>query len=333
MKILVVTGDHFAPDPEKRGNQFNEEDMVTHQAMVDALKSFSDLEVEVLNDHRGFLDRLRENPPDLMVNFCDTGYQNDVRLELHVPAYAELLGVPYTGSPPAAIVTCYDKAVVRMMAESLGIAVPRESFHRAGEEIDVDTIIYPSLIKPNKADGSLGITKDAVVRSPTEARRYLEWLTETLPDRDILIQEYLPGPEYGLGVIGNANDIRFLPVLEVDFSRLPEGLNPILSYESKAHPDSPYWTDIGFRPASLPDDETREIIESAGKLFGRLGLRDYARFDWRRSEDGRIRLMEVNPNPAWANDGKLAYMAGMANIEYHDMLRMIINAAVKRSTS
>lgn len=330
MKILVVTGDHFAPDPEKRGNQFNEEDFVTHRAMVDAFESYDDLEVGVMNDHSRFLDELRDSPPDLLVNFCDTGYRNDIKLELHVPAYAELLGIACTGCPPAAIATCYDKAVVRMVADSLGIAVPRESYHRQGESVDFDNIPYPSLIKPNKADGSLGITKDAVVKSAADAKRYVEWLAKELPGRDFLIQEYLPGPEYGLGAIGNSDDIRFLPVLEVDFSKLPEGFNPILSYESKMHPDSPYWTDITFKPATLPEEERATLAEWAGKLFGRLGMRDYARFDWRRSADGVIRLMEVNPNPAWANDGKLAYMAGMANIEYRDMLRMIIDAAWKR---
>jgi D-alanine-D-alanine ligase len=121
-----------------------------------------------------------------------------------------------------------------------------------------------------------------------------------------------------------------LPPLEVDFSGLPVGLAPILSFESKAMPDSPYWTEITFKPAALAENEAAGIADAARRLFRRFGLRDYARFDFRRGADGRIKLMEVNPNPAWANDGKLAFMAGFAGIAYPAMLRMILDAALAR---
>ena len=66
------------------------------------------------------------------------------------------------------------------------------------------------------------------------------------------------------------------------------------------------------------------------QLFARLGLRDYARFDYRKSADGGIKLMEVNPNAAWANAGNLAFMAGFSGNSYPEMLGMILNAAVAR---
>ena len=72
------------------------------------------------------------------------------------------------------------------------------------------------------------------------------------------------------------------------------------------------------------------MVAAAKTLFRRLSLRDYGRFDFRRGADGTLKLMEVNPNPAWANDGKLAFMAGFAGIAYRDMLRMILEAAIAR---
>lgn len=66
------------------------------------------------------------------------------------------------------------------------------------------------------------------------------------------------------------------------------------------------------------------------RLFGRLGLRDFARFDFRVAADGEPRLIEVNPNPAWANDGKLAFMASFAGIEYRDPLQLILEATRAR---
>ena len=119
----------------------------------------------------------------------------------------------------------------------------------------------------------------------------------------------------------------------MDFSRLPPGLNPILSFESKADPNSPYWTEIGFERAHLDAAVEARIVGWSEMLFGRFGLRDYGRFDFRVAADGRPKLMEINPNPAWGYDGKLAIMAGFAGSSYARMLEMVIDAAIARVTS
>ncbi|MDX1400858.1 MAG: hypothetical protein R3245_02960, partial [Kiloniellales bacterium] len=259
------------------------------------------------------------------------GFRNVPTQELNLPAYLELLGIPYTGAPPAAMVICFDKAIVRLVADSLDIPVPREVFVPAAMPLEELPDLLPALIKPNAADGSVGITKDAVVRTREEALRYLDWLRTALPGRDALMQEFLPGTEYGVGVIGNpATGLRVLPPLSVDYSGLPSGLNPILSFESKAMPDSPYWTEIKFKRAQLEPELEARLKAWSTALFKRLGLRDYGRFDFRIAEDGEPKLMEVNPNPAWANDGKLAFMAGFAEIQYHEMLRLVLEAAIAR---
>jgi D-alanine-D-alanine ligase len=339
-RIAILTGDHGLPDPTKRGAAYHEEDEVTHAAMVAAFRTLDGYDFEVWSDHASLLERMRGTPPDLIVNFCDTGFRNVPTLELNIPAYAELLGIPYTGAPPQAMVICYDKAIVRLVAEQMGVPVPRERFLPADTLADDAALdralgavaeLLPALIKPNTADGSVGITKDAVVRTPAELRAYLDWLRATLPGRDALVQEYLPGTEYGIGLIGNPDDaLTLLPALEVDYSGLPEGLNPILSFESKAFPDSPYWTDIRYKRATLAPAEEARLGAWGRLLFRRFGLRDYARFDWRTAADGTPRLMEVNPNPAWAPDAKLAMMAGFAGLEYRDMLRLFLDGAIAR---
>lgn len=330
-RITVITGDHGVADPTKLGAAYGPEDLITHAAMVKALHGLGRFEIEVLNDHRTLFADLTNARPDLALNFCDTGYMNRPTRELNVPAWLELQEIPYTGAPPQAMVLCFDKQIVRLVAEALGIETPREAYLPWGEDRSRLPDIYPALLKPNAADGSVGITKDAVVRNAAAARAYLDFLAATLPGRDVLWQEYLPGPEYGLGLIGNPEGgLTALPPLEVDFSKLPKGLAPILSFESKADPGSPYWTDIKFRPAAL-DPTTLGRMEAAAKaLFRRFGLRDYGRFDFRCGVDGRPKLMEINPNPAWANDGKFAFMASFAGMAYPQMLEEIIDAALKR---
>jgi D-alanine-D-alanine ligase len=332
LRICVLTGDPRLPDLTKRDHCYHAEDFATHLAMREAFESLPGFAFEFLDDHERLLERLSDDPPDLVINFCDTGLCNVAAQELHVPALLEIFGVPYSGASPACMAICYDKQIVRLVAAALGIPVPREICLAPDERLPERSDLYPALIKPNQADGSVGITKDALVRSPEEAERYVAWLRRELPGRAILVQEYLQGPEYGVGLIGNPGSrLEALPVLEVDFTRLPPGLAPILSFESKALPDSPYWTEIRFRRAAAGDTTLDRMVGHAKRLFARLGCRDYGRFDFRCAADGEPRLLEVNPNPAWANDGKLAFMAGFAGIAYPDLLKMILDAALRRA--
>ena len=332
-RIAVITGDHVLPDATKPGGHYSDEDLNTHQVMVDAFEAMDGVDVSIWNDHSQLLDGLRTKRPDLAVNFCDTGYRNVAAQELAIPAYLDLLEIPCTGAPPAAMVLCYDKQIVRLTSEAIGVATPKEAF-LPGSTDDALPGFYPALIKPNRADGSVGITKDAVVRNEQDAKKYLKWLRATLPGADALYQEYLPGAEYGVGVIGNPESgLRVLPPLEVDYSKLPAGLNPILSYESKSIPDSPYWTDIGFKRANLDEKVEATMIDACKRLFKRFGLRDYGRFDFRCDEAGTPKLMEINPNPAWGCDAKLAIMAGFDGLSYPETLGLIIDAARARIAS
>ena len=195
--------------------------------MVEALESLGRFDISVIDDHGALFERILEAEPDLVVNFCDTGVFNLPTRELHLPAWLELHDIPYSGASPQAMVLCFDKQAVRLIAEALGVEVPREAYVPAGAALDRLPDIFPALLKPNRADGSVGITKDAVVRDAAEARSYLGFLARTLPGRDVLWQEYLPGAEYGIGLIGNPETkLTALPALEVDFSACPRGSIP-----------------------------------------------------------------------------------------------------------
>jgi D-alanine-D-alanine ligase len=332
-KLAIVTGDPSLPDPTKHGQRYGPADLAVHDAMRDAFASLGKFEHTIIERHAGLFDAIADYEPDLVINFCDTGLYNRPEFEIHVATQLEVMGLPYTGAPPRGMLMCYDKQIVRLVAAAMGVDVPAERFVPAAAVRDASVPALPALIKPNTADGSVGITKNAVVTSEDEARDYLAWLADELPGRDVLIQEYLPGAEYGLGLIGNPDSgFEQLPMLEVDFSRLPEGFAPILSFESKTDPASPYWNDIAIVPAQLPEDRQQALGRLCEALFGRLGLRDYGRFDFRTAQDGTIRLMEVNPNPAWGFDAKLALMAGFAGWSYARMLEALVATAWSRVT-
>jgi D-alanine-D-alanine ligase len=239
--------------------------------------------------------------------------------------------VPYSGAGPTALGLCYNKSLVRSIAAGLDVPVPAETYFSADDQAATIPSVFPALIKPCYGDSSIGITKDAVVHSWEEAITYLSHLREEMPGRPLLLQEFLTGAEYSVGLVGNPGlGTRALPVLEVDYSNLDPALPQLLGYESKWEPGSPYWTQIGYREARIDEDTRRRLVDWSLGLFERLGCRDYARFDFRAGADGEIKLLEANPNPGWCWDGKLNIMASWAGLRYADLLRLVLEAAQER---
>ncbi|ADE16610.1 D-alanine--D-alanine ligase domain protein [Nitrosococcus halophilus Nc 4] len=330
--ITVILGDPRLPDESKIGGRFSAEDIEAVDRVKEALGELQDYRFTYLDNHSTLIANLTADPPDFVLNFCDTGYKNQARQELHIPALLEMLGIPYSGAGPTCLGMCYDKSLVRSVARTHGIPVPAETFVRGNDRHGAVSQNFPVLIKPNRADGSLGITKDSLVHDEQQARAYLNKLAMEFPNWDLLIQEFLPGEEYSVGVLGNpASGFMILPILAVDYSKLVASrLPPILAYASKIDPQSPYWTDIKYCEASLKEDLRQRLVDYCLFLFERLGCRDYARFDFRTDAQGEIKLLEVNPNPAWCWDGKLNLMAGFAGYHYAELLERILHAAQVR---
>ena len=329
--VTVLLGDPRLPDSVKLNGKFNPEDIDTVKRLKDALAELTDYSFQYLDNHASLFSDMRASPPEFVLNLCDEGYNNDAFLELHVPAMLDILNVAYSGAEAASLASCYDKALVRAVAAALDIPVPAETYWDPGDQAANLPSVFPAIIKPNFGDSSIGITTNAVIHTPEEAIDYINWLRDTLPGRPLLVQEFLPGTEYSVGLVGNP-DLGFhvLPPLQVDFSRLDDGLAPILGYESKWDPESPYWTQIRYEEAELDDERRRAMVDHSMTLFERLGCRDYARFDFRADAAGEIKFLEVNPNPGWSWDAKMNLMAGFEGLRYADLLRLIIEAAQAR---
>lgn len=327
----MVLGDPRMGDHTKVGATFSAEDIEAIERVKAALAELSGYRFTYYQDHTVLLSELIARPPAFVLNLCDTGYRNDPARELHIPALLELLDVPYSGCPPTALSLCYDKGAVRALAAAHHIPVPDEYYVDCDDPDPELPSTYPALIKPCRGDGSFGIPRHALVHDRGEARTRLAQLFEECPGRGALVQEFLSGAEYSLGLIGNPGDgFTLLPPLEVDYSRLAPELPRILPYESKTVATSPYWSQLGYVEAELTSDRREQLVESSKLLFARLGCNDYARCDFRADSDGELKLLEVNPNPAWCWDGKLNLMAEFAGLSYAQLLKTILGAAQRR---
>ncbi len=332
--VVVILGDPTKPDPLKPSSIFDNDDFYTIDKLKGALRELKDYQFTYLSNHDTLVYDLMKlkNKIDFVFNLCDEGYNNDARKELHIPSILEMLGIPYTGAGPQSLAYCYDKSLVRGIAKEMGIPVPGAFFIKPEDtsfEIPFDE--FPVIVKPNFGDSSFGITQRNVVNSIEELFNVISEMREKFGyDKPILVEEFLTGSDLSVGIIGNlAGDYRVLPIIEEDYSALPPELPRICGYEAKWIPESPYWN-IKSIPANLPDDTEKFLVASCQKLFERLEVRDYCRFDWRLNSKGNPKLLEVNPNPGWCWDGHLAKMAKIAGISYADMLKAILEAAESR---
>jgi D-alanine-D-alanine ligase len=193
-------------------------------------------------------------------------------------------------------------------------------------------IDFPVIVKPNYGDSSVGITVDSVCYDVRQLEYAIAKVREATGfDRPVLVEQFLTGKDISVGIIGNPPDsYTVLPVIEEDYSQLPEGLPRICGYEAKWDTESDYFRNIKSIPAELPQSTIDFLGASCIRLFHRVGCQDYARFDWRLDANDTPRLLEVNPNPGWCWDGHLARMAEFAGLSYADMLREILVACDER---
>ncbi|HLA85876.1 MAG TPA: methyltransferase domain-containing protein, partial [Thermoguttaceae bacterium] len=202
-EVTVILGDPRLPDAVKRGGHFNDEDIETVERMKRALGELTDFRFNFLDNHAGLLATVRNDPPQFVLNLCDEGYGNDAFKELHVPAMLEMHGIPYSGAGPACLGLCYNKSLIRAIADSVEVPTPLETYFDTDDQSATLPSVFPALVKPNYGDSSIGITQDAVVNGSEELIAYLDKLRREMPGIPVLIQEFLSGDEYSVGIIGN----------------------------------------------------------------------------------------------------------------------------------
>lgn len=328
--VAVLLGDPSMADIIKPDEHFDEDDIYTIDQLKIGLSKLSQYKFHYLSNHRTMIQDLQKLSPktDLVLNLCDEGFYNKATNELHIPALLEMMNLPYSGSNPQTLAYCYDKSLVRGIATEIRVPVADAFLITSEHQLYDLNIPFPVIAKPNSGDSSFGITQDNVVYSVEElADAILRIRNQFGHSKPVLVEEFLTGAELTLGIIGNMDSYTVLPIIEEDYSDLPEGLPRICGYEAKWLVDSPYMKALKSIRAELPQKTEQEMVLHSLRLFDRLDCRDYCRLDWRLNARGEPKLLEVNPNPGWCWDGHLAKMSKFAGLEYSDMLGSILNAA------
>ncbi len=265
---------------------------------------------------------------DVIFNLAESFAGNDLA-DYCIAAYLELIDKRFTGAGSHGLMLAQDKAVAKKLLEFHGIHTPVFARSFRGRLDFSHDLEFPVIVKPAREDGSIGIEFNAVVTSIRELMERIDWLHANF-DSPVLIEEYVEGREMYVGVIGNENPIA-LPVVELDLSKLPPGTPRIAGAEVKWGKGTAAYRDTKSAVAEdLPEETVTLLHNTAVAVFQALELRDYARIDMRLRPDGRVAVIEANPNPWLASKAELAIAARKSGRNYTQLIGEILDLALAR---
>ena len=280
-----------------------------------------------LRDESSLLGLAKSNA-DLILNMVEA-YAGDDSREPHVAAFLELLELRYTGAGPQALFLAQDKPLAKKIFDFHGIRTPRFASSYRGKLDHVDDLEFPLIVKPASEDGSVGIDAGAVVRGLRELMERVSMIQEKF-DCPALIEEFIEGREIYVGVMGNDKPVA-LPVVELDLSKLPEEMPKIAGREVKWDKGTgAYEVTRAMAAKDLEGELAGRLQEVALQVYSALNLRDYGRVDMRLTRDGRIYVIEANPNPWLAPEAELAVAARLAGRSYVELIGHIVELALAR---
>lgn len=270
----------------------------------------------------------RKQRADVIFNLVEF-FHDDPWLEPYVAGLFELHRVPYTGAPPFALALCQMKGLTKQVLLANGLPTPRYVLVDEPPMPTEHGLTYPLIVKPAREDASSGVTKDSVVHDEVQLATQLAHLYDE-HDPPFLVEEFIEGRELHVSVFGN-DPPEILPPIEFDFSELPEGYPPIISYAAKWDPLNEVFHRVhSLCPAEVTQREMEKIEEAAQRAYRATQCRDYARLDIRLAEDGIPYVLEVNPNPDLTEGVSFMESAEEAGYEWGEALGMITQWAWER---
>ncbi|MCL5268390.1 MAG: ATP-grasp domain-containing protein [Bacteroidetes bacterium] len=302
----------------------------TINAVAHALSIHND--VTLVEADENVYGRLRDGEFDIVFNIAEG--MNGVSREAQMPAMFEFIGLPYTGSDPLTLATCLDKARTKEILSYHGVPTSKFVVAHSYEEAARTSLRYPLFVKPLHEGSSKGIFNSSYVATPESLRLEVARILDNY-EQPALVEEYLPGREFTVALLGNGSELKVLPPVEMNFSSLPSEALPIYSYEAKwlwDTKDSPI--EVFRCPAPIDDSLRGRMEDICKRSFEVLRCRDWCRIDVRLDASGEPNVMEVNPLPGILPDPEehscFPMASRAAGLNYDEMINSVLSVALKR---
>ncbi len=279
---------------------------------------------------RNMVEELSRARTDIVFNIAE-GFQHRTR-ESQVPAICDLLGIEHTGGDATCLAVTLDKEITNKLMAAEGIRVPRSRVIRKLSQLPRLNLDFPIIAKPVFEGTSKGIYENSVASDLAELKRVIDRLGAALA-AGILCEEYIPGREFTVGVLGTES-LRILGPSEIVFKNrgAKSPRYPVYSFEAKQAPNP---IDNEFFEIRCPAD-IRPQLDLAIRTFARrcfriVQCRDVARIDFRVTDDDEIYFIEINPLPGLSPGfSDLTILAEKSGLPYADLIGSILKPAVRR---
>lgn len=283
---------------------------------------------QLLDGNDSSLTSLARCKADLFFNLTES-FGGDDTMDMNVAALLDLLGKKYTGSDPRGLILAQDKGVAKKIFKFHDLHVPFFAISWRGRLESAQDVRFPLIVKPANEDGSIGIDSGSVVNSVKELMERIHYIHDQF-DSPALIEEYIDGREIYAGVLGNERP-EALPLIELDLSGLPEGTPRIAGYDVKFDRDSEAYKKTKSAAAENLDEDTEARLKATAlTAYQVLKLRDYARIDMRLSPEGKIYVLEANPNPWLSSAAEFSMAARKSGRTYSQLIGEIVELATAR---
>lgn len=302
----------------------------TINAVKDAIETYHS--VELIEADLNAFQKIKESKCDIVFNIAE-GF-NGLSREAQIPAMLDMLNIPYTGSDPLTLSICLDKARTKEILSYYKIPNPRFSVINKINQIKNINLTFPLIIKPVGEGSSKGIYSSSFVQNNSELQREVERILNEY-NQPALVEEFLPGREFTVAIIGNDDEAETLPIVEISYQDFPNDFVPIYSYEAKwilDTRDKPL--NVFSCPAKIDTHLERKIRMTALEAYKLLRCRDWSRIDMRLDKNNIPNIIEINPLPGILpnpeDNSCFPKAARTSGLSYTEMINKVLYAAAKR---
>ena len=245
--------------------------------------------------------------------------------EAQVPGLLEAYGIPYTFSDPMVLSLTLHKGMTKHVIRDLGIPTPDFAVVESAAELAGVGLALPLFAKPVAEGTGKGVTQASKIKSREQLLRVGQELLTSF-SQPVLVEEFLPGREFTVGVLGTGSAARSIGVMEVVL--LPRADAEVYSYRNKQE-----FVDL-VEYHLVDDPEARQAAAVALAAWRGLGCRDAGRLDLRSDGAGAPSFIEVNPlaglHPVHSD---LCILANKVGLPYRGIIEAIVASARQRLSS
>lgn len=326
LRVIVMVHEELIPPDTIEG--VSDKEMAPWKTEYDVITALDELGHDVMPvgvaDDPAEIDRaIHEHKPHVVFNLLEEFHG----LGAYVPyvlGYLELMRQPYTGCNPHGLGLTRNKALMKKLLRFHRVPSPPFTVFQPGRVVRRPSpLSFPLIVKSTTEHGSVGITHASIVDDDDKLRERVLYVHEQF-HTPAIAEEYIDGREIYVGVIGNRR-LKTFPLWEMDFGKIPEGAPKIATEKVKWDLSYQERSAISTRAAAdLPPGVETKIKNLSKRAYRLLGQSGYGRMDFRLSPEGKVYLLESNPNPQLAYGEDFAESAHAVGVEYLELIQRIL---------